>query len=168
MYIQDKYGGKMWESYLNVDYNFLYFLTQFSFQEKSTIAGKAQEVFSSIKTVHLFNQHQQEVKIYKSNIGSLAAKKRKILILDSISEAFSTLAINICIVIGLWYGGTYVKYIFTSNEFRLVINKEMSSGDLITYTLFAIPLNSHLGNLPSLLSKVLKVTIKFYFYLNCI
>merc|ERR1711871_28937 len=98
-------------------------------QELNALAGagsKAAEVLDNIRTVRSFVTEEAEIQNYSDriNVSYFIAKKRAWI--SGGLGAISSLASDACILLALWYGG------------QMIFQGTMTTGDLISYMLFAL------------------------------
>jgi len=98
-------------------------------QELNALAGagsKAQEVLDNIRTVRSFVTEESEIQHYSDriNVSYFIAKKRAWI--SGGLGAISSLASDACILLALWYGG------------QMIFQGTMTTGDLLSYLLFAL------------------------------
>eukprot|EP00296_Roombia_truncata_P007549 JP445990.1.p1 GENE.JP445990.1~~JP445990.1.p1 ORF type:complete len:729 (+),score=252.10 JP445990.1:139-2187(+) len=98
-------------------------------QELNALAGagsKAAEVLDNIRTVRSFVTEETEIQAYSDriNVSYFIAKKRAWI--SGGLGAISSMASDACILLALWYGG------------QMIFQGTMTTGDLISYMLFAL------------------------------
>jgi ATP-binding cassette, subfamily B, bacterial MsbA len=100
--------------------------------------GVAEEVFNGIRTVQYFGREFHESKRYNSSL----AKLQNLLINNiRVSGGYSTLlsfAGSAAFIVVLWYGA------------HLIIEKQLSPGDLISFLLYSFSISTSLGTLGNL------------------
>eukprot|EP01129_Flabellula_baltica_P009283 TRINITY_DN3764_c0_g1_i1.p1 TRINITY_DN3764_c0_g1~~TRINITY_DN3764_c0_g1_i1.p1 ORF type:complete len:406 (-),score=72.86 TRINITY_DN3764_c0_g1_i1:630-1847(-) len=104
----------------------------------------ATESIGEIRTVKSFTQEKYVKTLYGKQLENIASVFRKIVYRKALINASTYLSFNMSIAVGMWYGGT------------LVLSGDITSGQLITYTLLAISLNEDLSAIPELITYVAK------------
>uniref|UniRef100_A0A6B2L5Y6 ABC transmembrane type-1 domain-containing protein n=1 Tax=Arcella intermedia TaxID=1963864 RepID=A0A6B2L5Y6_9EUKA len=125
-------------------------LTTTLLEAQAKLTGKANESISHIKAIKLFNQEETQKAIYSEYNEEYYKTQRKLTFIDSITDGGVTLSVNVCITIGMWYGGI------------LVISGELSPGDLISYTLSALLVHSDLTSIPTATTKLNKMLLNIH------
>jgi ABC-type multidrug transport system fused ATPase/permease subunit len=126
LFIQNRLNKELWERLLKT---------------QSKVNQKATETISQIRTVKVFVQEKLEVELYKEWIKRSQLLSNKLAFIDSFANGCGTLAFNVCIMAGLGYGGI------------LVLNQQLTGGELISFCLFAQSVTIDLAAFPHLISK---------------
>lgn len=86
----------------------------------------AEEVFGNIRVVKSFSTEEQETAHFNSTMENAYSVGYKKALLESIFFSIILMLLNVAILVTLWYGGS------------LVLNSELSSGQLASFIFYAI------------------------------
>eukprot|EP01121_Diplochlamys_sp_Union-15-3_P016090 TRINITY_DN5414_c0_g1_i1.p1 TRINITY_DN5414_c0_g1~~TRINITY_DN5414_c0_g1_i1.p1 ORF type:complete len:598 (+),score=66.52 TRINITY_DN5414_c0_g1_i1:87-1880(+) len=114
-------------------------------QSLSVANEKVIETFSQIKTVRAFGQEQFHQIKYLKHLKKAFDYAKKVALYRALTDGIVTFSFNLCIVIGLWYGGS------------LVLSEEMTTGSLISYCFFALGTANSFGDFPTLMEAFNKI-----------
>ncbi|KAL9642208.1 hypothetical protein ABK040_007210 [Willaertia magna] len=104
----------------------------------------AEEAISNVRTVRSFSKEERHQLSYGSSIDKTLQLGRKSAIANGLFIGGATFGGNACIILVLWYGGT------------LLINKEVSIGDLTSFIIYTVFVATSFGTISSLFFDIVK------------
>lgn len=108
---------------------------------------KIVEAFTQIRTIRLFGKEGKEYREYSGVIRSLDPISRKVALIQSLTSTWVVFAMNLCILIVFWLGGSSV------------FDGDLTGGQIISFSLFALSLTEQVGSAPDLLSRVSRLLV---------
>jgi len=88
-------------------------------------ADAAHEVLGGIRTVRVYHQEEAEHQRYSERLRQVVRTWRRRIVAGSVLDAFTDLAAESAVVVGLWVGGA------------LIVKGDLTAGSLVTFLLYA-------------------------------
>jgi ABC-type multidrug transport system fused ATPase/permease subunit len=89
------------------------------------LGDTAHEVLAAIRTVRVYHQEKAEHQRYAERLRQVLKVTRQRIVSSSVLEAFTDLAAESAVVVGIWVGGV------------LIVNGTLTAGALVTFLLYA-------------------------------